>query len=880
MHEAYEAAPILEKLPLTIESIACYDDILLVGTKQGHLLQYKVKKVKGSGESKFEVNLERSNKAFAKKPITQLEAVPELFILISLSDNVICVHDLMSFDLVTTVNKTKGATLFSVDLEKPTNLEGKIQYNLRICVTSKRRAQFYYWKNRDFYDLLNELSLYDMPRAMAWCKDSICIGFKRDYFLINSKNGDLKELFPLGSRQLEPLVTKLADNRLALGRDIMSILINAEGEPTQKHPVKWSDIPVALQHDPPYLIAILPKYVEIRTIEPQRIIQSIDLSKARFVCHGSGCVYVASANFVWRLASVPIPQQIRDLLQGKEFELALRLAEMTEEPELEKQKRIRNIQNLYAFDLFCQHRFEESMNLFATLGTDPSNVIGLYPNLLPQEYRNQLEYPDKLPDLEGGDLEKGLLALIDFLMQKRNEMIVDLNKDISTTAIVEGNSVIKTKKQLSQIIDTTLLKCYLQTNDALVAPLLRLQDNNCHIEESERILKRKEKFSELIILYQKKGLHQKALNLLMKQAARPDSQLKGHDRTVSYLQHLGVDHWDLIKEYSEWVLKKHPEDGLKIFTEDLPEVESLPCDKVLDYLENISTDLATQYLEHVILHLNNETPDFHNRLILMYKSHVSQLMKDYINSLPEGHPPNDPGHEPGELGDYRRKLIGFLYKSQCYIPERLLTRFPLDGFYEERAILLGRLGRHEQALGIYIHVLHDTVKAEQYCASHFDGDSESNKDVYVHLLRTLLKPPDPTTLGMAAGQSVPAKPNMPASLKILENHAWKIDTTKALELLPATTRVRDILTYLENVMEHQASRRRQNQVLKSMLYAENLQIQEQRIFHQSIKVNITDEKMCRVCKKRIGDSAFARYPNGVIVHYYCCKDNKVCPVDV
>ena len=49
----------------------------------------------------------------------------------------------------------------------------------------------------------------------------------------------------------------------------------------------------------------------------------------------------------------------------------------------------------------------------------------------------------------------------------------------------------------------------LQTNDALVAPLLRLKDNNCHVEESERVLKKKEKFSELIILYEKKGLHQK-----------------------------------------------------------------------------------------------------------------------------------------------------------------------------------------------------------------------------------------------------------------------------------------------------------------------------------------------------------------------------------
>ena len=42
-------------------------------------------------------------------------------------------------------------------------------------------------------------------------------------------------------------------------------------------------------------------------------------------------------------------------------------------------------------------------------------MIGLYPNLLPVEFRKRLDYPEKLPELEGGDLEKGLLALTDYL---------------------------------------------------------------------------------------------------------------------------------------------------------------------------------------------------------------------------------------------------------------------------------------------------------------------------------------------------------------------------------------------------------------------------------------------------------------------------------
>ena len=47
---------------------------------------------------------------------------------------------------------------------------------------------------------------------------------------------------------------------------------------------------------------------------------------------------------------------------------------------------------------------------------------------------------------------------------------------------------------------------------------------------------------------------------------------------------------------------------------------------------------------------------------------------------------------------------------------------------------------------------------------------------------------------------------------------------QALELLPATTKVRDIVTFLENVLEDRAAQKRSSQVLRSLLYAEHLQV--------------------------------------------------------
>ena len=47
---------------------------------------------------------------------------------------------------------------------------------------------------------------------------------------------------------------------------------------------------------------------------------------------------------------------------------------------------------------------------------------------------------------------------------------------------------------------------------------------------------------------------------------------------------------------------------------------------------------------------------------------------------------------------------------------------------------------------------------------------------------------------------------------------------QVLEVLPADTRVSDIAVFLESVMAERAAQKRRCQVLKSLLYAEHLQV--------------------------------------------------------
>jgi len=187
----------------------------------------------------------------------------------------------------------------------------------------------------------------------------------------------------------------------------------------------------------------------------------------------------------------------------------------------------------------------------------------------------------------------------------------------------------------------------------------------------------------------------------------------------------------------------------------------------------------------------------------------------------------------------------------------MLSRFPFEDLYEERAILLSRIGQHEQALNIYAHKLKNFEMAEEYCARHYNSEKEESRDVYLSLLKVYLQPPEPQ------------KPMTQPAMNLLSKHYQRLNTPKALELLPSNIAISQLYLFFESVLRDITKNRRNNQVVKNLLKSENLQIREQMIKARSKVIKITDEKLCPVCNKRLGMSVFACYPNGTIVHFMC-----------
>lgn len=174
----------------------------------------------------------------------------------------------------------------------------------------------------------------------------------------------------------------------------------------------------------------------------------------------------------------------------------------------------------------------------------------------------------------------------------------------------------------AKLVDTTLFRSYMLARPALAASLFRIA-NFCDPDVVNEKLLENGRYNDLVDFFHGKKLHRPALELLKKYGntdaeAEAAPNLHGPQRTVGYLQNLPPEMIDLILEFAEWPLRADPEVGMEVFLADSENAETLPRERVVNYLQTIDVGLAVRYLEHVINELNDATPDFHNRLVMAY----------------------------------------------------------------------------------------------------------------------------------------------------------------------------------------------------------------------------------------------------------------------
>ncbi|KAJ2701835.1 Vacuolar morphogenesis protein 6 [Coemansia sp. IMI 203386] len=469
---------------------------------------------------------------------------------------------------------------------------------------------------------------------------------------------------------------------------------------------------------------------------------------------------------------------------------------------------------------------------------------------------------------------------------------------------------------MAQVVDTTLLKVYLECSPGLLGPLLRVK-NHCDVEQSEGLLLEHKRFAELVDLYHGKGLYRNALQLLQSQGKSSQStQMRGSYPVVRYLLRLPADQFELVLEYVRWpiqvgVAREASTDAAAngsdssmdaddwptppaivsmVFADDRPAAEAFPRPRVASFLRQISPMLVIQYLTYVFEAWSDQTPVLHDDMVAAHLDALSSNASDAkaANSA-----------EPAD--ELRKRLQRFLRSSRSYSPEKALARLPEDRLFEERALVLSRLGRHEHALNLLVFSVASLVLAEQYCLENI----ADCPDVFVTLLRILVTAPpqdifDNEAEAIRSGaiaisdsdkhhtaddiEGVRQRIHWQFAGHLLSVHYMHIPAAEALRLLPADMEFSpDILEYLRSQLCAL------DQAMRSTNLAQNLRVgadqQARRQVHrmQASYVVITETRTCPHCLKRIGSgTAFAVIPpqstkegaGHAVVHYSCWQRQK------
>lgn len=126
--------------------------------------------------------------------------------------------------------------------------------------------------------------------------------------------------------------------------------------------------------------------------------------------------------------------------------------------------------------------------------------------------------------------------------------------------------------------------------------------------------------------------------------------------------------------------------------------------------------------------------------------------------------------------------------------------------------------------------------------------------MYVILIKLILNP-NSVQINLQGVTLSPktAEPNLEAALKLMEDYAHRINYLSILNELPDDIQVSRIQKFLQVAQHDFLKERRRLQLLKGLLYAEQLQCKELQYHLESQHVLITEMNICHVCKKRFGN---------------------------
>ena len=134
----------------------------------------------------------------------------------------------------------------------------------------------------------------DTVLSMLWYGDTICLGYKKEYTILNQDTGEVSDIgVPVDGTR--PLVQMTSPEELLLSSNLgIGIFVSFQGEAVNKSNIAWSENPIAFARCSFYIVALLRSSVEIFSLIDQRRVQSTPLPLGALLSSSSSAAAAAA----------------------------------------------------------------------------------------------------------------------------------------------------------------------------------------------------------------------------------------------------------------------------------------------------------------------------------------------------------------------------------------------------------------------------------------------------------------------------------------------------------------------------------------------------------------------------------------------------------
>lgn len=907
-----------------VTALDSFNSRIFVGDAKGNLYSYALTKSR-SGQASI---AQQSSVRVSKAKIDRLKCEPAANVIYIYSAETLTSYDMMLFEEVQAIGK--GISIFA------TNDSPRYPGSLASVSRRKVTAAVWDMsgRGRRLRTVKDNLMVPDNPVTMAWNDSFICCGFaRRNYAIINSDTGETINIeLPPAQRSYIPFVKVIGSEFYCLWENNLLIPFYSNGQTANRSPISFTETKqvIGARYAEPYLVLLTENSIDVYDVHGGNQVQVQPLSlPGCSISDIESPVVVASGNKILALNPIPITDQLSKLLKECKVDEAFALLQKSIDftsPEAESIQEQFNLDAAWCY--FRSLRFPKAAEYFELTSYDPRGIMSLFPELcnpsifVPGSTRYTVatlvsEFVERSatgPSRSGvnSTVEEKTrlckLSVISLLQQRRSTIFRPpkaagkvqemMAFTVSEYSINRINRDPVSRETMLEMLDTFLLKFYIEiSKDVKTLEKLKDRFNKDYLQLLEDLFDPEYKsclnFQEcddymvsvgdlasnaramLFEAFNRKVDALKMWKNIAHSGGSAEQKEQAARQTIKIL--LKVTDTQTVFTYLDWVLTSFPFIGLEVFTSP-EELHHIAPDLVLQKLvgfDKPEAPLIERYLQFLVNEKQLNSERFHTRLGMTYLTTLFNLRPKESR--------DEVSLANSKFVKYKREFLVFLETSKYYNPLTILDVLRGSWFIDAEVLLYVRDKKYREALRILVadaEVKKDYSGVETFCIRQGDTLLTELLQIYIEKAETA----EAKELGAAdeAARIVIEKETQKYKnlvYELLKNHAANslLDPLKVIEMIPerwplVTTQSSSLSSYLHVALSHALHLGRATKIMRSLSEMDRIQVECDWVRMRNASVRITGERLCQKCMKKIGDRAFAVYPDGGVVHHSCLED--------